>query len=389
MKRSTDRIIVSHAGTLPRPPALQELFAKGPEAQAAFDQELTAAVGEIVAKQAEIGIDVVNDGEIGKRGAFIGYIRDRMTGIEGRPDLHNADRDAGISGRERREFPGYFAAGFGVAFPTGEGSTTFAIAQYPFVVSGPLTYVGHDVVASDIARLKAACEGLDVEPYLPAISPGTIEHWLWRADPYKTDEEFLFAIGDVMHEEYKAITDAGVVLQIDDPDLPDAWQMFPDMDLEEYRKYAALRVEALNHALRDIPEELIRFHTCWGSFHNPHRNDVPLRHIVDLILSVKAECYSIEASNARHEHEWAVWAEVGLPEGKTLMPGVVGHATDLVEHPELVAQRLIRYAEVIGKENVIAGTDCGVGSRVHREVAWAKLEDLAKGAAIASDKLWD
>jgi 5-methyltetrahydropteroyltriglutamate--homocysteine methyltransferase len=387
VKRSIDRIIVSHAGTLPRPAPLQKLFLEGSDAQAEFEKQLPGAVRELVKKQAELGIDVVNDGEISKRGAFIGYIRERMTGIEFRNDLQISDRDAGVSGREVREFPEYYKDGLG-GFNIGGPLPWGGAAQHPFVVSGPLTYVGQDIVEADIARLKAACEGLDVEPYLPAVSPGTIEHWLWRAGPYKTDEEFLFALGDVMHEEYKAITDAGVVLQIDDPDLPDAWQMYPDQTLEEYRKYAALRVEALNHALRDVPEDRVRFHTCWGSFHNPHRNDIPLKDIVDLIVSVKAECYSIEAANARHEHEWAVWAEAGLPEGKSLMPGVVGHATDGVEHPDLVAQRLIRYAEVVGKENVIAGTDCGLGGRVHPEVVWAKLEDLARGAALASERLW-
>ncbi|MBV8085755.1 MAG: epoxyalkane--coenzyme M transferase, partial [Chloroflexi bacterium] len=233
-----------------------------------------------------------------------------------------------------------------------------------------------------------AISGQDVEGWLPAITPGTVEHWLWN-DYYKSDEEFLFAIADVMHEEYKAIIDGGLVLQLDDPDLPDGWQMYPDMSVEDYRKYAQLRVEALNHATRDLPEDRIRFHTCWGSSHGPHKNDLNLKHLVDIILNVKAECVSIEASNVRHETDWKVWRDVKLPAGKSLMPGVVGHMTDLIEAPELVADRLIRYAQIVGRENVIAGTDCGLGQRVgHPEIAWAKLASAAEGARLATKELW-
>jgi len=248
--------------------------------------------------------------------------------------------------------------------------------------------VGRAGAEQDIRNLLAAVQGLDVEPWLPAITPGTVEHWLWN-DYYKSDEEFLFAIADVMHEEYKLIADSGVMLQLDDPDLPDGWQMYPEMSVADYRKYAAVRVEALNHAVRDIPADRIRFHTCWGSSHGPHKNDIPLRDIVDLVLSVKAECVSIEASNARHEHDWTVWESVRLPAGKSLMPGVVGHSSDLIEDPELVAERLVRYAGLVGRENVIAGTDCGLGQRVgHPEIAWAKLAASAEGARLASKQLW-
>jgi 5-methyltetrahydropteroyltriglutamate--homocysteine methyltransferase len=206
---------------------------------------------------------------------------------------------------------------------------------------------------------------------------------------YPNDEDFLTAIADAMHEEYKAITDAGFLLQIDDPDLADAWQIHGDMDVPEYRKFAALRIDALNYALRDIPAESVRFHMCWGSYHGPHKYDIPLRDIVDLVLQVKAVGYSIEASNPRHDHEWQVWEDVRLPEGKVLIPGVVGHATDFVEHPELVAQRLIRYATLVGRERVIAGTDCGLGTRVgHPKIAWAKFQALAEGAQLATQQLW-
>ncbi|MGH3208287.1 MAG: hypothetical protein ACRDNO_11045 [Trebonia sp.] len=229
-----------------------------------------------------------------------------------------------------------------------------------YICTGPLRYTGEADARADIGRLTAAAAPHGVEAFLPAITPGTVEHWL-RNEHYPDDEAFLIAIADVLHEEYKAITDAGLLLQVDDPDLPDGWQMFPDMTVPEYRRYAALRVEALNHALRDI---------------------------VDLVLSVPAGCYSIEAANPRHEQEWAIWEDVRLPDGATLMPGAVGHSTDIIEHPELVAQRLTRYAQLVGAENVIAGTDCGLAGRVgHPEIVWAKLDDLAAGARLASRAL--
>ena len=235
---------------------------------------------------------------------------------------------------------------------------------------------------ADIERLAVAARGHDgVQAFLPAITPGTVEHWL-RNEFYPDQESFLFAIADVLREEYQAIIDAGLILQVDDPDLPDGWQMFPEMTVPEYRRYAALRIEALNYALRGLPEEQVRLHICWGSHHGPHRDDIPLRDLVDLVLTVRAGCYSVEAANPRHEHEWAVWEETALPDGKSLMPGVAGHASDIIEHPELVAQRLIRFARLVGRENVIAGTDCGLGGRVgHPEIVWAKLTDLAAGAA--------
>ena len=223
---------------------------------------------------------------------------------------------------------------------------------------------------------------------LPAVAPGTIEHWL-RNEHYKSDEAYLAGIADAMKVEYDAIVQAGFLLQIDDPDLADAWQIHPRMSVPEYRTFAALRIEALNHALRDIPPERVRFHVCWGSYHGPHKYDLPLRDLVDLILSVRAEGYSIEASNPRHDHEWRVWEDVKLPEGKILIPGVVGHASDFIEHPELVAERLMKYARLVGRENVIAGTDCGLGPRVgHPKISWAKFEALVEGARLATRALW-
>ena len=395
MRRSTDRILVSHAGTLPRPPEIVQLLSQGSAAAAELAARLPAAVAEIVRQQVEVGVDIVNDGEIPKRGTFSSYIQERIEGIEPRQfGVGEGPPPRDVNGRDRKDFPGFFSAGLG-GFGQARGTFGGASAQRPTEAqrtlqfcTAPLRYVGRAGAEQDIANLKAAVAGLDVEPWLPAITPGTVEHWLWN-EHYGSDEEFLDAIADVMHEEYKLIADSGIMLQVDDPDLPDGWQMYPDMSVADYRKYAQLRVEALNYGLRDIPADRIRFHTCWGSSHGPHKNDIPLRHIVDLVLQVKAECVSIEASNPRHEHDWTVWEEVKLPEGKSLMPGVVGHSSDLIEDPELVAERLIRYAGLVGKENVIAGTDCGLGQRVgHPEIAWAKLAASAEGARLATAKLF-
>jgi 5-methyltetrahydropteroyltriglutamate--homocysteine methyltransferase len=388
MRRSSERILVSHAGTVPRPAALQELWAAGDSRRSEFLQLLPGAVGEVVQHQAGVGIDTVNDGELSKRN-FSHYARERLGGLEQPAEAppHVANRN--IVARDAREFPDFHARGGGrLARADTPPPTSVGNVNPTVMCTGPLTYIGRDATQFDIANLKAAVQGLDVEAFLPAIAPGTIEHWLFNQH-YATDEELLFAIADAMHHEYKLITDAGLNLQIDDPDLPDGWQMFPQWSVAEYRAYAAVRVEALNHALRDIPEEQIRLHVCWGSGHGPHKNDIPLEDIVDLILNVKAQVYSIEAANPRHSHEWRVWQTVRLPEGKALMPGVIGHATDIIEHPRLVADRLVRYAGIVGKQNVIAGTDCGVGSRVfNAEIAWAKFEAMAEGARIASGELW-
>ncbi|HLG69981.1 MAG TPA: cobalamin-independent methionine synthase II family protein [Chloroflexota bacterium] len=384
MKLSTDRIRVSHQGTLPRPAKLQELFVAGESAEAEFQQQLPAAVAEAVKRQAQIGIDMVNDGEYSKRGGFNQYVVSRLNGLETREiEPRGPGSMRSVTGRDEKDFPGAFAAGVGT-FRRAAGTNIVA----RIYCTGPIEYVGLEQTRQDIANLKAAVPGLDVEAYLPAIAPGTIEHWLWN-EHYASDEDFLFAVADAMHEEYKAITDAGLILQIDNPDLPDGWQIYPEMSVAQYREYADLRVEALNRALRGIPEEQVRLHVCWGSGHGPHLNDIPLAEIIDLIMKVPAQCYSIEASNPRHEHEWRVFEKVKVPDGKMIMPGVVGHVSDIVEHPRVVADRLIRYAKLIGREKVAAGTDCGIGSRVgHGEIAWAKLEALVEGARLASQELW-
>jgi 5-methyltetrahydropteroyltriglutamate--homocysteine methyltransferase len=344
---------------------------------------LPGAIKDVVRRQADMGIDIVNDGEFSKRGGFSGYVRNRLSGIEQKSIPEGQPRPQhDVTARDRRQFPGAFAAGVG---PFRGGGT----ANAPYFCTGPLKYIGQENVQRDIANLKAAVQGLDVEPYLPAIAPGTVEHWLWN-EHYPDTESFLMAIADALHEEYKAITDAGILLQIDDPDLPDGWQMFPDMSVADYRPYADLRVAAINRALEGIPQDRVRLHICWGSGHGPHRNDIPLRDIVDIALKVRADCYSVEAANPMHEYELHVWESTKLPSGKSLMPGVVGHATNVIEHPETVADRLVRYGKIVGPENVIAGTDCGIGTRVgHAEIAWAKLESLAEGAKLASKELWD
>jgi len=336
------------------------------------------AVAEVVKKQVECGIDIVNDGELGKSN-FSRYTRERLSGFVER--AARADfKPTSIFGRDMIEFAGYFNRG---------GRTSIGHHGRVFYCVEPLKYIGLEEVKSDIDNLKAALQGKQVEEaFLPAIAPGTMEHWM-KNEYYPTNEAYLFAIADAMHEEYKAIVDAGFILQIDDPDLADAWQMFPQMSLAEYRKYQEMRIDALNQGLRDLPIDRVRFHMCWGSYHGPHKYDIPLKDIVDIILRVRAGAYSIEASNPCHEHEWRVWEEVKLPDGKLLIPGVIGHYSDFIEHPQAIADRLVRYAKLVGRENVIAGTDCGIGSRVgHPQVGWAKFQAMAEGARLATKQLW-
>ncbi len=386
MRRSTERIIVSHAGNLPRPDDLDQAVAAGDIAR--FEQLLPGAVTDVVRHQAEIGVDCVNDGELSKIGGFSAYVRDRLGGLEQRdPKPGENAAPMNVSARDRIDFPGFYEAGMGGFGRTRRVPGT-ATATQPVFCTGPITYIGSEATKADLDRFKAAMQGLGVEGYVPAIAPGTIEHWLQNAY-YKSDEDFLFAIADAMNHEYKLIVDAGFVLQVDDPDLPDAWQVFPSMSVADYRAYAELRAEAINRALAGIPEDRVRLHVCWGSGHGPHKHDIPLRDIADIVLKVKAECYSVEAANPRHDHEWRVWQEVKLPPGKSFMPGVAGHASDIVEHPRLIADRLLRYARIMGRENVIAGTDCGLGTRVgHAEIAWAKLQATVEGARIATQELW-
>jgi 5-methyltetrahydropteroyltriglutamate--homocysteine methyltransferase len=386
MAKSGNRIRVTHAGALPRSPELAKLvWAKGngaPYDEGELARRLEDELAETIRRQVAIGIDSINDGELSKT-SFTQYCASRIAGYE--THLFDPTRDPAplsIGARDIRKFREYFAAGHAKFVTLDPPKTTY-------VCTAPLRYVGHAELQDDLQRFKKALAGVDyTEAYLPANTPGTIEHWL-RNRHYASEEEYLEAIADVMREEYKAIVDAGFRLQIDDPDLPDGWLMYPDMSVAEYRKYARLRVDALNHALRDIPREKIRLHVCWGSFHGPHADDIPLQDIADLIFRVRASEYSIEASNPAHEHEWTVFEDVKVPDGAALIPGVVGHCTDFIENPALVAQRLTRYANLLGRDNVMAGTDCGMGPRVKDpKICWAKFEAMVAGARLASKQLW-
>jgi 5-methyltetrahydropteroyltriglutamate--homocysteine methyltransferase len=267
------------------------------------------------------------------------------------------------------------------------GITTGPRPPAPICVA-PIGYTGRDAIAADIANFKAALAQAGIaEGFMSAVAPGSAARI--GNSYYKTDEELLWACAEAMREEYKAILDAGLVLQLDDPAIAENWDMInPEPSVEEYRKFSMVRVEALNHAIRGLPQERIRFHLCWGSWHGPHVTDIAMRDIVEVMLAVDAQAYSFEAGNVRHEHEWRVWQDVKLPDGKLILPGVVSHATNVVEHPELVADRIERFAGLVGRERVIASTDCGLGGRIHPEIAWAKLEALAAGAALASRRLW-
>ena len=379
MQTSRERILVSHAGSLPRPPELREMLeaknAGRPYDRDAFDRAVREAVAEAVRRQVEIGIDIVNDGELSKL-SFTYYVRERLAGVV--PSDGASHEHGRIYGRDAVDFPEFFGGR-----DNQRGRAAVCVA--------PLRYVGQEAVQADIANLKAALAGLQgryVDAFLPAVAPGTIEHWLTN-EHYETDDEYLDAIGEAMREEYRAIVDAGFILQIDDPDLGDGWQVHREMSVAAYHRFADRRIEALNYALRGLPEERIRFHICWGSYHGPHLHDIPLKEVIDLVLKVRAQVYSIEAATPAHEHEWRVFRDVKLPEGKALMPGVVGHCSDFVEHPRLVADRLIKYANLVGKENVIAGTDCGIPPRVgHPSVGWAKYEAMVEGARLATRELW-
>jgi 5-methyltetrahydropteroyltriglutamate--homocysteine methyltransferase len=337
--------------------------------------------------QAERHIDIVNDGEFGKAtrgaidyGAWSSYAWGRLSGWE-QGDARPLPALAGR--RERQIFAEFYRELDATSF-----LSSSSLGGRPPVFTGPIAYIGREAVAPDIANFKTALGGVAAaEGFITSVAPGSFGRRQNRY--YPNDEAFLEALGEAMREEYQAIVDAGLVLQLDDPGLPDSWDMAnPEPSVDEYKKFAALRVEALNHALRGLPEDRIRYHICWGSWHGPHSTDLPLAAIVDLLLQVKAGAYSVEAGNVRHEHEWKVWRDVKLPDGKILIPGVVSHATNVLEHPELVADRIIRFAGVVGRENVVAGTDCGLGGRLHPQLAWAKLAALAEGAALASKALW-
>jgi len=393
VKSSRLRTLTTHTGSLPRPADLVALLntkEMGERYDAeAFSARVRRAIAEIVQRQAETGIDVIGDGEHSKVN-WMAYARGRLAGLE---EIDSPPRFRGAT-RDLLAFPGaYEDARVMLAARSGALVAKRTVRPRALVCSGPIRYLGHDEVKADIANLKAALAGIEAaEAFITAISPSNLELY-YENRYYASDEEYLAALADAMHEEYRAIVDAGFVLQIDDPRLATHYNRTPDATIEQCRKFMALRVEAVNHALRGIPEDRVRFHTCYSVNVAPRVHDLELKHFVDLMLEVRAGAYLIEAANPRHEHEWQLWEEVKLPDDKLLVPGVVSHCVHLVEHPQLVAQRIARFAGVVGRERVIAGTDCGfgtsgVGDEVHPEVAWAKLASLVEGTRLASDRLW-
>ncbi|MBZ5694644.1 MAG: cobalamin-independent methionine synthase II family protein [Acidobacteriia bacterium] len=382
MKRSEKRILTTHVGSMVRPQKLRDLAAvahESPENQKRYDDCLRESVAEVVKMQAKVGIDIVSDGEYGKS-SWSNYILERITGFEHRPDQL---RPVLWLGRDRDRFPEVMAA----EFPRmASGVPTVACV-------GPIKYRDRSSIDRDIRNLKAALRSVSVEEaFLPVVAPAS-SAYDGVNEYYPNEKEYVYAIADALREEYRAIHDAGLVIQVDDAVLANMYDHFVEKSPENYRQWAGLRIEALNHALEGIPEDRVRYHICFGSWHVPHLSDAPLEEIVDFILSVRAGAYSIEAANPRHEHEWRVWETRKLPEGRILIPGVVTHHTITVEHPRLVADRILRFARLVGRENVIAGTDCGFAQaqfiqRVPPSVMWAKFEALVEGARLASAELW-
>ena len=393
MKRSAGRILTTHTGSLPRPADLMALLnAKElgePYDHSALAARVRRAISEIVRKQADTGIDVIDDGEHSKVNWWA-YARQRLSGLE---EIESPVRFRGET-RDSLAFPGtYSDMKLMLAARSAELVPKRRVRPRAFVCSSPVRYVGSEELKTDLGNLRAALrETGREEAFVTSVSPSNLELY-YENRHYRTGEEYLEALAEAMRVEYKAVVDAGFLLQIDDPRMATHYNRAVDSSIEECRKFIALRVEAVNHALRGIPEDRVRFHTCYSVNVAPRVYDFEFRHFVDLMLQVRAGAYLIEAANPRHEHEWSIWRDMRLPEGKILVPGVVSHCVHLVEHPELVAQRVERFASVVGRENVIAGTDCGFGTsgagdEVHPEVAWAKLASLVEGARLASQRLF-
>jgi 5-methyltetrahydropteroyltriglutamate--homocysteine methyltransferase len=397
-----DRVLTTHTGSLCRPRRLAELITSAKPGDAAWQAELDSAIAEaaadVVREQAEIGLDVINDGEMGKSN-WISYLYERTVGIESRPiELERSSSNLPPS-RDRQAFPGFYREHDEMVdrarreAAAKRGADEESQRSHHWVCTGPLSY-DPTAVERDIANLRAAAGSTEVtDLFLPVVAPASA-YWL-QNEYYATDEEFVWAVADVLREEYRHIVEAGILLQVDDAVLMHEADsvMATGGSFADYRRWAELRIEALNHALEGLPRERVRYHVCWGSWHGPHAYDPPLADVVDLVLAVTAGYYLIEQANPRHEHEWRLWEEVSLPEGSVLVPGVVTHHTNVVEHPELVADRLVRVAKLVGRENVMGGTDCGFAQsaftqRVHPEIQWAKLRALVEGAQIASKRLW-
>jgi 5-methyltetrahydropteroyltriglutamate--homocysteine methyltransferase len=388
MKQSTDRILTTHVGSLIRPQALQDILRAKQGGQsydhAAYENCLKQSVADVVRRQAEIGVDVVSDGEFGKAISWNQYVVERLSGFELRaipPGFR-----PGTPGADRTRFKEFYAE-LDVREPMANAKMVACV--------GPVKYIGQEILRRDIDNFKAALKGVKVvEAFMPVVAPSSVLPDR-KDEYYKGEEEWLSAVTAAMRTEYRTIVDAGFILQIDDARAATAFdRMVPPGTFEEYRRWLAKFVESLNHALEGIPEDRVRYHVCWGSWPGPHVSDVALKDIVDLILKVRAGAYVIESANPRHEHEWQVWKNVKLPDGKVLIPGVISHATNVVEHPELIAERITRFANLLGRENVLAGTDCGFAQgtfyrRVHPTVMWAKFEALVEGARLASKQLWN
>lgn len=390
MQRSESKILTTHVGSLIRPPKfvanLKGVDAGDAAAMREYPQRLREAVARIVREQAEIGIDIVSDGEFGKSASWSRYILERLTGFEQRAGIGLKVGEVVAKSRDRALFPEFYAE-----YDKTQG---FVGTKGNWVCTGPINYRGQDLIRRDIDNFKAALAGVSVvEPFIPAVAPGSVVPDRIN-EYYKNDEELIFAVADALHDEYRAIIDAGFLLQVDDAHLPLMYErMVPPGSFADYLAWADLRLSALNHALQGLPEDRIRYHLCWGSWNAPHTADVPLKDIVHLLLRLRVGAYSIEAANVRHEHEWHLWETVKLPSHKILIPGVISHATNVIEHPELVAERITRLAALVGRENVIAGTDCGFAQgpyvrRVHPSIMWAKLQALVEGTKLASNKLW-
>ena len=386
MKRSTDRILTTHTGRLERPEAITSAMEQHPDgrpADAAFTGKLKDSVAEIVDAQVQAGVDVVNDGEFGKL-SWNTYLNGRLAGHELVP---TSRLPAPVrTSRDRREFAEFYRQleSHGAHYYKNPGQA--APAGQRWACTGPVSYRGHDELKQDLAHLRAALDASGAaEAFMPSTGPVRRDMNAY----YPNDIDYFAAVGEAMRTEYQAIVYAGFIVQIDDPYLPELWDRQPEATtVAEFRKAAERHVELVNHAIRGIPEDRMRYHICWGSWHGPHVHDLPLKDIIDVLLKVRVQGYVFEAANARHEHEWQVWGDIKLPEEKVLIPGVVSHATNLVEHPDLVASRIKNFASVAPRERIIAGTDCGLGYRVHPQIAWAKLKTLSEGARRASETLW-
>jgi 5-methyltetrahydropteroyltriglutamate--homocysteine methyltransferase len=387
MKRSTNRILTTHVGSLIRPPELLEFFrakhAGKPYDQAAYAKCLKDSVAAVVRKQADVGVDVVSDGEFGKSISWSQYVLERLSGFERRP--FKGGVNPWMRGLDRARFPEFYAE---------LDARDVVETVRDSVCVGPIEYTGQAQLQQDIDDFKAALTGVNIEEaFLPVAAPASVIPDR-KNEYYKSEEELIRAIGKAMRTEYKMIIDAGFLLQLDDARAAVTYdRMVPPASFEDYRKWVALHMDVLNEAIEGLPPERIRYHVCWGSWPGPHTSDVPLKDIADLILRVKVGAYVIEGANPRHEHEWRVWETVKLPDNAILIPGVISHATNIIEHPELVAERIVRLAKLVGRENVIAGTDCGFAQgpfhrRVHPTIMWAKLGALAEGARIATRELW-